>query len=126
MNTYSMIGATIVILALVSYTIAIFREQKTRLVTGFVTRFLTIGVILDVTATTFMIIGSSNGPFTLHGLLGYSSLAAMIIDTILIWRFFKASGDKVSVPSKLNNYTRIAYAWWVTAFVTGLLLVVLR
>lgn len=126
MNTYSMTGASIVILAMISYSIAIFTEQRRKLITRFVLRFLTIGVILDVTATTFMIIGSSRGPFTLHGVLGYSSLTAMLIDTILIWRFYRANGSEVSVSKALHAYTRIAYVWWVTAFITGILLVVAR
>jgi hypothetical protein len=121
-----MTGATIVIFALISYSIAIISEQRQRSVSKFILRFLTIGVILDIIATTFMIIGSSRGPFTLHGVLGYSSLAAMLIDTILIWRLYRAGGVNVRVPALLHNYTRIAYAWWVTAFITGLLLVVLR
>ena len=80
-----MIGAGIVIFALLSYSISIITEQRTRQVSPFVLRFLTIGIVLDITATTFMIIGSKSGAFTLHGILGYSSLAAMLIDTILIW-----------------------------------------
>jgi len=121
-----MIGATIVIFALISYSIAIITEQRSKLVTKFVLQFLTTGVILDIIATTFMIIGSSNGPFTLHGVLGYSSLTAMLIDTILIWRFYKLHGSEVKVVRSLHTYTRIAYIWWVAAFITGLLLVVFR
>jgi len=126
MNTYSIIGSSIVVLALASYSISILTEQRIKRVTPFVLRFLTIGVILDITATTFMIIGSSKGPFTLHGILGYSSLSAMLIDTILIWRFYRKNGSTAKVSRSLNNYTRIAYSWWIAAFVTGLLLVALR
>jgi hypothetical protein len=69
MNIFSRIGATIVIFALASYSIAIITEQKKRLVNRIVLIFLTIGVVLDIIATTFMIIGSSHGAFTLHGIL---------------------------------------------------------
>jgi hypothetical protein len=126
MNQYSMIGASIVIFALLSYSLSIITEQRKKLVTLFVLRFLTIGIILDITATTFMIIGSSNSAFTLHGILGYSSLAAMFIDTILIWRFHLSAIPGTIVPTRLHLYSRYAYSWWVIAFVTGLMLVVLR
>jgi len=126
MNQYSMIGAGIVIFALLSYSLSIITEQRKKLVTPFVLRFLTIGIILDITATTFMIIGSSNSAFTLHGILGYSSLAAMFIDTILIWRFHMSTKPGAVVPKQLHLYSRYAYSWWVIAFVTGLMLVVLR
>ncbi|MFZ4705018.1 MAG: hypothetical protein ACOYMF_03320 [Bacteroidales bacterium] len=126
MNIFSKIGATIVIFALASYSVAIITEQRKRLVNRFILTFLTLGVILDIIATTFMIIGSSHGAFTLHGFLGYSSLTAMLIDTILIWRFSRKNSTDTIVPKALHVYSLGAYLWWVAAFVTGLLLVVFR
>jgi hypothetical protein len=119
-------GAAIVILALAAYTVAVVSEQRTRLVTRRMLGFLTAGVILDVTATVFMILGSTKGAFTLHGLLGYSSLGAMVIDTILVWRFSLTQPEGARVPDGLHRYTRVAYGWWIAAFVTGGLLVALR
>jgi len=121
-----MTGAGIVIFALLSYSLSILTEQRKKLVTPFVLRFLTIGILLDITATTFMIIGSSNSAFTLHGVLGYSSLAGMLIDTILIWRFHLASKPGTIVPRRLHLYSRLAYLWWIIAFITGLMLVVFK
>jgi len=126
MNIFSKIGATIVIFALASYSIAILTEQKKRLIKRIVLIYLTTGVILDIIATTFMIIGSSHTPFSLHGILGYSALTAMLIDTILIWRFSVKNTIETSVPKTLHLYSLFAYLWWVAAFITGLLLVVLR
>jgi hypothetical protein len=126
MNPYSMTGAVIVIFALLSYSLSILTEQRKKLVTPFVLRFLTIGIVLDITATIFMIIGSSNSAFTLHGILGYSSLAGMFTDTILIWRFHLNSKQGSIVPDQLHLYSRYAFAWWVIAFITGLMLVVFK
>jgi hypothetical protein len=126
MNIFSKIGATIVIFALASYSVAILTEQKKRLISRIVLIFLTIGVVLDIIATTFMIIGSSHTPFSLHGILGYSSLTAMLIDTILIWRFSRKNTIETTVPKALHVYSLFAYLWWVAAFITGLLLVVFR
>ena len=88
--------------------------------------FLTAGIILDITATILMISGSSNTPFTLHGLLGYSSLGGMLIDTILIWRHRLQKGSQTEVPNKLHLYSRYAYIWWILAFITGALLVLFK
>jgi hypothetical protein len=126
MNPLSRTGATIVVLALASYTVAVIPEQRRRRVTPRVLLFLTLGVLLDVTATAFMILGSSKGAFTLHGALGYSSLAAMIIDTALMWRLARRAPLNSPVPRGLHLYTRIAYLWWVAAFITGGLLVATR
>nr|NQU92121.1 hypothetical protein [Bacteroidota bacterium] len=126
MNTYVQIGTTIVIFALISYSIAIFTEQRKKQILKTVLIFITFGVLLDITATTFMIIGSSKGPLTLHGILGYSSLAGMTTDAILIWRQKIKNGIGVSVPKGLHLYSRYAYIWWVLAFITGGLLVAFR
>ena len=126
MNPLSKTGATIVVFALVSYTVAVIAEQRRGRITPSVLAFLTVGVLLDVTATIFMILGSSKGPFTLHGVLGYSSLAAMIVDTLLFWRLARSAGPGAAVPRRLHLYTRVAYLWWVAAFITGGLLVAMR
>ncbi len=120
-----MAGTSIVILALISYSIGIITEQRRHRVSRLVIRALTIGVIFDISATTCMIIGSSHSPFTLHGILGYSSLAAMLTDTALAWRHRLAHGE-AEVPRGLHLYSRIAYIWWVAAFITGGLLVALH
>lgn len=126
MNPLSRTGAVIVVFALAAYTLAVVPEQRRRRVTARVLAFLTVGALLDVTATLFMILGSSKGAFTLHGLLGYSSLAAMIVDTLLMWRLARGAGLGAGVPRGLHLYTRAAYLWWVAAFITGGLLVAMR
>ena len=126
MNPLARTGAVIVVFALAAYTVAVLVEQRRRLVTAPVLLFLTLGVMLDVTATAFMIAGSSTGPFTFHGLLGYSSLAGMIIDAGLIWRFRLNNPPLAQVPRGLHLYTRAVYVWWIAAFVTGGLLVAMR
>jgi len=120
------IAATVVSLALISYSIAIITEQRKRKVINLVLVFLTLGVLLDISATTMMIIVSENSPFTLHGILGYSSLTLMIIDAVLLWRFRGRHGSAEKVAKRLHLYSRIAYIWWVTAYITGSLMVMLK
>ena len=115
-------GTAIVHLALISYAIGIIGEQRSHRVSSRVMMFLIIGVILDVTATACMVAGSSSGVFTAHGLLGFSSLTAMLVETALAWRHRKANGDGL-VPGWLHTYSRIAFGWWLVAYVTGAALV---
>ena len=126
MNTISMIGAVVVTLALISYSIGVITEQRKHKLIKTVLIFVTVGIILDITATICMIIGSTNSPFTMHGFLGYSALTAMLIDVILIWKFYQKNGTDVDVPKKLHRYTLYAYLWWVVAYVTGSLLVMIK
>jgi EamA domain-containing membrane protein RarD len=126
MNIFLSYGTKIVILALIAYSVAILTEQKIHRVSNRVLIFISAGIVLDIVATVFMIIGSSNTPFTLHGFIGYSSLAAMLIDTVFIWKHRIASGQEVTVPKSLHLYSRYAYIWWILAFITGGLLVLFK
>ena len=126
MNIFLSYGTKIVVLALIAYSIAVLTEQKTHRVSNRVLLFITSGIILDITATVFMILGSGNTPFTLHGFIGYSSLAAMLVDTVLIWKHRLHSGSEEKVSKGLHLYSRYAYIWWILAFITGGLLVLLK
>ena len=126
MNTYSLTGIIIVQFALIFYSVAIITEQRKKIVSPRVLSFLTLGIIFDITSTAFMILGSSRGAFTIHGILGYSSLAGMLADTILIWWFYKKSERGTIVTGPIDRYSLYAYLWWITAYATGALLVTLR
>ncbi len=123
MKPILMVGATTVTFALIAYSIAIITEQRKKIITPKILLFLTIGIILDITATICMIAGTSNSAFTFHGLLGYSALLLMLIDTYLIWKFKIDKGFNQTVPHGIHIYSRLAYMWWVIAYVTGAVLV---
>lgn len=126
MNIFLKIGTRVVVLALISYSVAILTEQKKRAATNIVLVFLSLGIALDITATVFMIIGSPHSPFTVHGFLGYSALLAMLVDFYLIWRLRLENGKNPAAPMRLHLYSRYAYLWWIVAFITGSLLVIFK
>ena len=117
MQPISVAGVALVHVALVSYGIGIVAEQRSHKVTARALRFLQVGVLFDIVATSFMIIGSGEG-LTLHGYLGFSALAAMLSETTLAWRHRAANGDG-EVPGWLHWYSRLAYGWWCVAYVAG-------
>ena len=119
MNILLTFGTRIVVLALLAYSVAIITEQRKHKISNLVLWFISIGILLDITATGFMIAGSPNTPFTFHGVLGYSSLAAMLIDAILLWRYRLRNDADTIVGHSLHLYSRVAYIWWILAFVTG-------
>ena len=123
MKTASMIGSFIVTIALVFYSLGYTRERRRQLVTSGVLSFYTIGISLDITATIFMIIGSTKGLVTPHGLIGYSSLLGMLTDTFILWRHYLKKGPGENVSHRVHLYSRIAYIWWIIAYITGGLLV---
>jgi uncharacterized repeat protein (TIGR03987 family) len=119
-------GTIIVNLALISYTLFIISERKTKNTGKRVIPFLTLGVILDITATICMITGSSNSPFTLHGILGYSALTGMLIDTFLLWKTRLKNGQESPLSDSLHRFSLIVYCWWIAAYITGAMVVMLK
>jgi hypothetical protein len=111
-------AVTVVNLALIAYGVGIVSEQRSHRITARVLFWLRLGVVLDVVATTAMILGSSSGPFTVHGWVGYSALTVMVVETALAWRHRSHHGDE-EVPQWLHRYSLAAYAWWVGAYFTG-------
>lgn len=126
MNLLLRTGIIFVIFALASYSFAVFAIHRKKILRRRILVFLTLGVALDITATILMILGSKDGGFTLHGIIVYSSLLGMFTDAVLIWRFKIKSGSYSMIPDGLSIYSRYAYFWWVIAFITGGLLVMLK
>lgn len=122
MNPLSTTGAVLVTFALISYSIGILTEQVQKKILPRVLVFITAGVVLDVSATVFMILGSRNSPFTFHGFIGYSALLVMLTECTFLWRLSRKSGLHAEVPLRLHRYSLIAYIWWVVAYITGSLL----
>ncbi|OGO07360.1 MAG: hypothetical protein A2Y92_01915 [Chloroflexi bacterium RBG_13_57_8] len=118
MNPGLIRAVIVVTVALVFYSIGAITEQRKHAVTRHVLFFLTVGVLLDITSTALMITYSGNIPITVHGVIGYTALLAMLIDAILIWRHWRKNGSG-PVSKKLHRYTRIAYGWWVIAYIAG-------
>ena len=125
MNASLVAGTIIVQLALICYTIGTWKLHRRRAVHSSVLTFISLGVAFDIVATIFMITGSPNSPFTPHGLLGYSSLTGMLLDAVLLWRR-RLLGAVNPLPRGLLLYSRLAYLWWVAAYITGAALVMAR
>jgi len=119
LNPTLRIAVVIVTGALLAYSIAVITEQRKKFITPFILAALTTGITLDISSTVLMIIGSRHIPITIHGCLGYSALAVMLVDTILLWRFWNKGGRDKPTPRKLHLYTRFCYIWWAIAYVAG-------
>lgn len=119
-------GTTIVNLALIAYSIGVFKQRKAKMLNKSVLTFLSLGVIFDITATICMVIGSSKGGLSFHGFIGYSSLLGMLIDIYFSYRKVAKNGIGVELSQKFNQNTTVAYLYWVAAYITGALIVALR
>ncbi len=122
MTPLRMAAVTTVTVALALYTTGAVLEMRARRATAGVRGFLTAAVAFDIVATALMILATGRGGLTLHGLLGYSALGAMAVDTVFIWRHWRRAGS-APFSNGLHRGTRAAYTYWVVAYVTGAALV---
>jgi hypothetical protein len=118
MNGFLFAGMGVVTVALTFYTIFIIQKTKNKVISTKICSIVSIGALFDISGTILMIIGSKKIPLTIHGIIGYSALLAMIIETILMWKYLATNGNKETRKS-LNIYTWIAYSWWVIAYFAG-------
>ena len=123
MNQILLAGVSFVNLALLAYTLFFIQLVRKKETTKWLYRFLVTGVALDILATSFMIIGSSNGPLTLHGLIGYIALAGMATDLIFLTGFLRVNGLEKKLSKRIYVLSFIFYIYWVSAYITGAFLV---
>jgi len=126
MNFTTVAGAVIITLSLLSYGIGIITVQQYKSVTLGVLFFLTLGVLLNMTAHVLMIIGSRGSLITAHSMLGFSSFLVMLIYVIFVWQKFFIKRTGVVLHKKFLTLSKLAYGWWVLAYIAGSLLVILK
>lgn len=124
MDSLSIIGAFIITVALLLYGIGNIALQRFKIITIGVLWFVTLGVFSDFLAITLMILGSTKGAFTSHGILGYTATLTMVINLILIWNSYIKNGMDSVAGKTVILFSKIAYGWWLIAYLTGSLLVI--
>ncbi|MCF6270526.1 MAG: hypothetical protein L3J41_12500 [Melioribacteraceae bacterium] len=122
MSLIILAGVILIHIALILYTVFIYKEHKYKRATKGLLIFITLAVAFDMSATISMMLGTTETYFTLHGIFGYTALLVMIIDATLIWRHKNKVGSEVPFSINLNRYSKFAYVLWVFAFATGVYL----
>jgi len=120
------VGVIFIHIALVLYSVFIYKENKYKRATKGVLGFITAAVIFDVSATICMMIGTVEKYFTLHGILGYTAVVVMITDAVFIWKHRNRYGSEVPFSDTLNRNSKLGYILWLIAFGTGELLAVIN
>jgi hypothetical protein len=116
MNLYLYLGVSFATVALGLYSLFYWRNRKRDLVTRAGCLLQTTGLDFDVAGTVLMIVGSKNIPLTVHGIIGYSALLAMLVKTVIVWRR-GLRGEKRSAGARA--FGTVAYFWWILAYLAG-------
>ncbi len=120
------VGVILIHIALVLYSIFIYKERKYKRATNGVVGFITAAVIFDISATLCMMIGTVENWLTLHGVLGYTALTVMVTDAFFIWKHRLNHGTEVPFSDTLNRNSKLGYILWLIAFGTGEMLAVIN
>ena len=126
MQKVTIVGIFFVHIALILYTLFIISENRKQKATKSVLVLITLAVIFDIAATTCMMIGTTRTYFTFHGILGYLGLLLMVADAFLLWKYKLKYGAEILISKSLNTFSKIAYIWWIIAFITGVLVSIFR
>jgi len=119
-------GVILIHIALVLYTIFIFKEHKYKRATKGLLVAITSAVLFDISATVCMMVGVAEEYFTLHGVLGYTALAVMVTEAIFIWKHYLNFGSETPFSKMLNKSSKFGYGLWLVAFFTGEILAVMN
>ena len=126
MAKITVVGIFFVHIALILYTLFIIYESKNQKTTKSVIALITSAVIFDILATSCMMIGTTRTYFTFHGIMGYIGLLLMIVDAVLLWKFKIKHGMETIISKSLNSFSKIAYIWWMIAYITGVIVSIFR
>jgi hypothetical protein len=126
MAKITILGIVFVHIALILYTLFIIFENRKQKTTKSVLALITFAVIFDILATTCMMIGTTRTYFTFHGIMGYIGLLLMVADAYLLWKYKLKYGVEILISKSLNSFSKIAYIWWIIAFITGVLVSIFR
>lgn len=120
------VGILFVHLALIFYTLFILLEGKKQRAANIVLLLITFAVLFDIIATACMMIGTTRTYFTFHGIMGYIGLLLMVIDYILLLKYRIKYGAETLISKPLYVYSKIAFYWWLIAFITGVIVSIFR
>jgi len=122
MNGLIAAGATVVTAALAAYSVSMVLQAAKRRAAAAVLAWQTAAVTLDVLATILMIAGSRRIPITIHGVIGYTALGLMLVDTVLLWGHRRRNGARARFPPRLFRFSIACYAWWVVVYSAGVII----
>lgn len=124
MNLLAIIGAFIITLSLLAYGIGSISLVRFRIIGSLVVVFLSLGVILDLTAISLMVIGAKSSIITAHSIIGYLAFLSMFVLTTWVWKIFLTKGKDFKAGKKMVLYTKVAYFFWVLAYLLGSILII--
>lgn len=124
MNAFLPYGAILASLSFLLYTAVIYLEFKKRVVTPLVLGLLLPAFVFNLVAVVLMF-AKTNG-CSAHSILGYVSLIVISLNTMMTVRFYVKNGRYTKMPIKTRLYASVAYALWLSAFITGSILGLVR
>jgi uncharacterized repeat protein (TIGR03987 family) len=103
--------------AAVLYTVAVFAERRAGVLKGWQLALFWAGLVFDTTGTTLMAEIAGGWKPNIHGWLGVTAIALMLIHCV--WASFALAMRKERVLHQFHRFSIIVWALWMIALVTG-------
>lgn len=119
MEQIAVVGALIITLSLLVYGIGSITLIRFKIVSALVLVFLTLGVLFDISAVVLMMRGMKGSLLSVHSIIGYLAFALMLSNTVWAWKSYFVHGIDSRIGNKQHIFAKIAYLYWVLAYIGG-------
>ncbi|MED1788371.1 HsmA family protein [Brevibacillus laterosporus] len=107
-------------LALVLYTIGVWRERRSGELEVKHLAFFGFGLVCDTIGTTFMKFLADNSRLDMHGITGLLALLLMLFHTI--WACFVLWKKKENQRKQFHKFSLLVWILWVVPYFIGVAL----
>ena len=123
MSTTLLVAIISMLLAATLYTVAVFSERAAGILKPWHLGLFWIGLAFDTFGTTMMSQIAGGWKWDVHGVIGLTAVALMLIHSI--WATVALVFKQESVLRTFRKFSVHVWALWMAAFVSGIVLVAL-
>ncbi|ELK40960.1 membrane protein [Brevibacillus agri] len=107
-------------LALVTYTIGVWAERRSRELAWGHFAFFCLGLVFDTVGTAFMKLLADGAPLNLHGITGLAALILMFLHTA--WAGFVLWKKQDSQRKQFHKFSLFVWILWLIPYSIGVAL----
>lgn len=123
MNTTLVLAIISMLLAATFYTVAVFSERAAGILKPWHLALFWLGLVFDTFGTTLMAQIAGGWKWDLHGVIGLTAVALMLIHSI--WATIALAFKQERVLRSFRKFSVHVWALWMAALISGIVLVAL-
>ena len=124
MSPKLIMAVTAMMLAVALYTVAVWSEQRAKILKPWHLALFWLGLVFDTTGTTFMSDIAGGFRFNLHGTVGAIAVALMLGHAV--WASIALALRQERVLRVFHKFSVHIWALWMVAFLSGIVMVAIK